>query len=131
MGLLPPSPLGVSSGAKVAELRHTQSGPDPARHPVLDVGYPRSPFHARTSSNSFAHRLGTGNSALRLAPGPVGLKPELRDGRSEFIYNIEVHGCLVSSHESTQLLRGGIFTFRMFCGCDLCTAKPWWKAFSE
>jgi hypothetical protein len=34
------------------------------------------------SSNSFAHRLGTGNSALRLAPGPVGLKPELRQGRS-------------------------------------------------
>ncbi len=34
------------------------------------------------SSNSFAHRLGTGNSALRLAPGPVGLKPELRDGCS-------------------------------------------------
>jgi hypothetical protein len=30
------------------------------------------------SSNSFAHRLGTGNSALRLAPGLVGLKPELR-----------------------------------------------------
>jgi hypothetical protein len=30
------------------------------------------------SSNSFAHRLGTGNSALRLALGPVGLKPELR-----------------------------------------------------
>jgi len=34
------------------------------------------------SSNSFAHRLGTGNSALWLAPGPVGLKPELRQGRS-------------------------------------------------
>jgi hypothetical protein len=33
------------------------------------------------SSNSFAHKLGTGNSALRLAPGPVGLKPELRQGR--------------------------------------------------
>jgi hypothetical protein len=27
------------------------------------------------SSNSFAHRLGTGNSALRLAPGPVSLNP--------------------------------------------------------
>jgi hypothetical protein len=34
------------------------------------------------SSNSFAHRLGTGNSALRLAPGPVGLKLELRQERS-------------------------------------------------
>jgi len=42
-------PQWVFSGAKVAELRHTQSGPDPARHPVLDVGYPRSPFHARMS----------------------------------------------------------------------------------
>jgi hypothetical protein len=40
------------------------------------------------SSNSFAHRLGTGNSALRLVPGPVGLKPELRQGRSEFIYKM-------------------------------------------
>jgi len=40
------------------------------------------------SSNSFAHRLGTGNSALRLAPGLVGLKPELRQGRSEFIDKI-------------------------------------------
>jgi hypothetical protein len=30
------------------------------------------------SSNSFAHRLGIGNSALRLVPGPVGLKLELR-----------------------------------------------------
>jgi hypothetical protein len=40
------------------------------------------------SSNSFAHRLGTGNSALRLAPGPVGLKPELRHGLSEFIYKM-------------------------------------------
>ncbi len=47
------------------------------------------------SSNSFAHRLGTGNSALRLAPGPVGLKPELRQGRSEFIYKICIwHSCL-------------------------------------
>jgi hypothetical protein len=39
------------------------------------------------SSNSFAHKLGTRNSALRLALGPVGLKLELRQGRSEFIYN--------------------------------------------
>ncbi len=45
--------------------------------------------HNLISSNSFAHRLGTGNSALRLAPGPVGLKPELRQGRSELIYKIE------------------------------------------
>jgi hypothetical protein len=30
------------------------------------------------SSNSFAHRLGTGNSALRLARGPVCDGPELR-----------------------------------------------------
>jgi hypothetical protein len=42
-------PQWVFSGAKVAELRHTQSGPDPARHPVLDVGYPGSPFRARMS----------------------------------------------------------------------------------
>jgi len=42
-------PQWVFSGAKVAELRHTQSGPDPARHPVLDVGYPWSPFRARMS----------------------------------------------------------------------------------
>ncbi len=35
------------------------------------------------SSNSFAHRLGTGNSALRLAPGPVGLNVELRHGRMD------------------------------------------------
>jgi hypothetical protein len=32
-------PQWVFSGAKVAELCHRQSGPDPARHPVLDVGY--------------------------------------------------------------------------------------------
>jgi len=44
------------------------------------------------SSNSFAHRLGTGNFALRLAPGLVGLKPELRQGRSEFIYKIGLQG---------------------------------------
>ncbi len=42
-------PQWVFSGAKVAELRHTQSGPDPARHPVLDVSYPESPFRARMS----------------------------------------------------------------------------------
>jgi hypothetical protein len=42
-------PQWVFSGAKVAELRHTQSGPDPARHPVLHVGYPGSPFRARMS----------------------------------------------------------------------------------
>jgi hypothetical protein len=70
----------VFSGAKVAELRHRQSGPDPARHPVLDVGYPGSPFRARMS---FAHRLGTGNSALRLAPGPVCDGPELRHGQTD------------------------------------------------
>jgi len=77
-------PQWVFSGAKVAELRHRQSGPDPARHPVLHVGYPGSPFRARIliSSNSFARRLGTGNSALRLAPGPVGRKPELRHART-------------------------------------------------
>ncbi len=41
------------------------------------------------SSNSFAHRLGTGNSALRLAPGPVCDGPELRHGQiREFIYKI-------------------------------------------
>jgi len=34
------------------------------------------------SSNSFAHRLRTGNSALRLAPGPVGLKPKLNQERT-------------------------------------------------
>jgi hypothetical protein len=34
------------------------------------------------SSNSFAHRLGTGNFALRLAPSPVGLNAELRHGRT-------------------------------------------------
>jgi hypothetical protein len=42
-------PQWVFSGAKVAELRHTQSGPDPAPHPILDVGYPGSPFRARMS----------------------------------------------------------------------------------
>jgi len=42
-------PQWVFSGAKVAELRHTQSEPDPARHPVLDVGYPGSSFRARMS----------------------------------------------------------------------------------
>jgi hypothetical protein len=42
-------PQWVFSGAKVAELRHTQSGPDPARHPILDVGYPGSSFRARMS----------------------------------------------------------------------------------
>jgi len=30
-------------------FHHTQSGPDPARHPVLDVGYPGSLFRARMS----------------------------------------------------------------------------------
>ncbi len=77
-------PQWVFSGAKVAELRHTQSGPDPARHPFFPfftsaIPGLRSALECRDliSSNSFAHRLGTGNSALRLAPGPVGLKPEL------------------------------------------------------
>jgi hypothetical protein len=41
---------------------------------------------------NFAHRLRTGNSALRLAPGPLCDGPELRHGRthgrSEFIYKI-------------------------------------------
>jgi hypothetical protein len=87
-------PQWVFSGAKVAELRHTQSGPDPARHPFLTSAIPglRFALECRNliSSNSFALRLGTGNSALRLAPGPVGLKPELRQGRSEFIYKIEL-----------------------------------------
>jgi hypothetical protein len=30
----------VFSGAKVAELRYRQSGPDPARHPVLHARNP-------------------------------------------------------------------------------------------
>jgi len=42
------------------------------------------------SSNSFAHRLGTGNSALRLTPGSVGLKPELRQWCNEFIYKMSL-----------------------------------------
>ncbi len=54
--------------------------------PFLTSAIPglRSALECRNliSSNSFAHRMGTGNSALRLAPGPVGLKPELRQGRS-------------------------------------------------
>jgi hypothetical protein len=33
-------PQWVFSGAKVAELRHTQSGPDPARHPFLTSAIP-------------------------------------------------------------------------------------------
>jgi hypothetical protein len=41
--------------------------------------------HNLISSNSFAHRLGIGNSALRLTPGPIGLKPELRQGRSRLL----------------------------------------------
>jgi len=85
-------PQWVFSGAEVAELCHTQSGLDPARHPFLTSAIPglHSTLECRNliSSNSFAHRLGTGNSALRLAPGPVGLKPELRQGRSELIYKI-------------------------------------------
>ncbi len=60
--------------------------------PFLTSAIPglRSALECRNliSSNSFAHRLGTGNSALQLAPGPVGLKPELGQGRSEFIYKI-------------------------------------------
>ncbi len=68
--------------------------PDRTRHgtPFLTSAIPglRSALECRNliSSNSFAHRLGTGNSALRLVPGPVGLKPELRQGRSEFIYKM-------------------------------------------
>jgi len=50
------------------------------------------------SSNSFAHRLGVRNFALRLAPGLVGLKPELRQGRSEFIYKIWVILALATQH---------------------------------
>jgi hypothetical protein len=42
-------PQWLFSGAKVAELRHRQSGPDPARHLVLDVGYPGSPFRVKMS----------------------------------------------------------------------------------
>jgi len=60
--------------------------------PFLTLAIPglRSTLECRNliSSNSFAHRLGTGNSALRLAPGPVGLKPEFCQGHSEFIYKI-------------------------------------------
>jgi hypothetical protein len=103
-------PQWVFSGAKVADLRHTQSGPEPARHPVLDVGYPRSPFRARTSSNSFAHRLGTGNSALQLAPGPVGLKPELRQGRSELIYKM-----LIWRHNFKNEMQKDEYWVLIFC----------------
>jgi hypothetical protein len=64
--------------------------------PFLTSAIPglRSALECRNliSSNSFAHRLGTGNSALRLAPGPVRLKPELRQWRSEFIYKISLFG---------------------------------------
>jgi len=85
----------VFSGAKVAELRHTQFEPDRPGTSFLTSAIPglHSALECRNliSSNSFAHRLGTGNSTLRLAPGPVGLKPELRQGRSEFIYKI--YGC--------------------------------------
>jgi len=60
--------------------------------PFLTSAIPglRSALECRNliSSDSFAHRLGTGNSALRLAPGPLSLKPKLRQGRSEFIYKI-------------------------------------------
>jgi len=42
-------PQWVFSRAKIAELRHRQSGPDLAPHPILDVGYPESPFRARMS----------------------------------------------------------------------------------
>jgi hypothetical protein len=42
-------PQWVFFGAKVAELHHWQSGPDPAHHPVLHVGYPGSPFRAKMS----------------------------------------------------------------------------------
>jgi hypothetical protein len=84
-------PQWVFSGAKVAELRHRQSksGSPGTVTPFLTsaIPGPRSALECPNliSSNSFAHRLGTGNSALRLAPGPVGLNAELRHGRSEFI----------------------------------------------
>jgi hypothetical protein len=74
--------------------------------PFLTSAIPglRSTLECRNliSSNSFAHRLGTGNSALRLAPGPVGLKPELRQGRSEFIYKM---GLTLSSTSQEPIFR--------------------------
>ncbi len=73
-------PQWVFSGAKVAKLRHRQSGLDPARHPVFDVGYPGSPFRARMSP------IALPTDWKQEILGPVGLKPELSQGRSELIY---------------------------------------------
>jgi hypothetical protein len=74
--------------------------------PFLTSAIPglRSALECRNliSSNSFAHRLGTRNSALRLAPGPVGLKPELRQWRSEFVYKI-YYGTVYQKNNESQL----------------------------
>jgi len=74
-----------------SSVTHSPDGTRPGT-PFLTSVIPglRSTLECRNliSSNSFAHRLGTGNFALRLAPGPVGLKPELRQGRNESIYKI-------------------------------------------
>jgi hypothetical protein len=52
--------------------------------PFLTSAIPglRSALECLNLISSNAHRLGTGNFALWLVPGPVGLKPELRHGRT-------------------------------------------------
>ncbi len=71
--------------------------PHPAPNEKMQpIQWTERPTGALVGANSLwpnvvTHRLGTGNSALRLALGPVGLKPELSQGRSEFIY--KTSGC--------------------------------------
>jgi hypothetical protein len=73
-------PQWVFSGAKVAELRQRQSGPDPARHPVLDVSY----------SALECPNLDWEQEIPSAGPG-LWLAPELRHrrvhGRTKWIYS--------------------------------------------
>jgi len=99
-------PQWVFSGAKVAELvTHSPNRTRPGT-PFLMSAIPglRSALECRNliSSNSFAHRLGTGNSALRLAPGPVGLKP---DGAQNSRSSLCVSTCVCTYHRSTGSAR--------------------------
>jgi hypothetical protein len=80
--LLITSLSGCFSGAKVAELRDSPDRTRPVT-PFFMSAIPGLRSALECPNLNFAHRLGTGNSALWLAPGPGCLKPELRHGRTD------------------------------------------------
>jgi hypothetical protein len=72
-------PQWVLSGAKVAELRHRQFGPNPAHHPVLDVGYSA----LECPNLDWEHEIPPSWARSVMDPSSVTDPP--MDGLSEFI----------------------------------------------